>query len=82
MKDQILIRIDSDIKQKLTQFARHEGKSISDIVRDLIANYIKNHDISLYIEDLWERMGRKIKDKGYSKNDINTVIKKVRNNSK
>lgn len=31
------------------------------MVRELIEDYIKEHDISSYIDNLWDRVGKKLK---------------------
>lgn len=78
MSTQMIIRIDDDVKNRLSKLARIEGKTTSDIVRGLIGEYIKEHDIGAYIDDLWNRTGRKLKSKGVTPKTINKVIKASR----
>jgi hypothetical protein len=47
-------------------------------VRELIENYIKEQDISSYINDLWCRMGDKLSSKGVEIKDIKKTINEVR----
>jgi len=78
MATQMIIRIDPHAKDRLSKLARSEGKSSSQIVRDLIDDYIRDRDIGLYIDDLWNRIGRKLKSKKVRPGDIDKIIKAVR----
>ncbi|OGU37822.1 MAG: CopG family transcriptional regulator [Ignavibacteria bacterium GWB2_35_12] len=82
MTSQLLVRIDSDTKNKLNLVARREGKTSSDVVRELVSDYINERDMSAYIEDLWERIGKKIINSGIKEKDINKIIKEVRRENK
>ena len=74
----MIIRIDPEIKDRLSKLARIEGKTTSQMVRELIEDYIKDRDISTYIDDLWDRIGIKLKSKGVKPGDIGKVIKQIR----
>lgn len=78
MSIQMLIRIDPEIKNKLNQLARNQGKNTSQMLREIIEDYIKERDISGYIDDLWNRIGQKLKKKNIEPGDIETAIKQVR----
>lgn len=78
MATQMIIRIDPEIKDRLSKLARIEGKTTSQMVRELIEDYIKDRDISTYIDDLWDRIGIKLKSKGVKPGDIGKVIKQIR----
>ena len=82
MSVQMLIRIDSEIKESLTKIARMDGKSTSQVVREIIQDYIKERDIGAYIDDLWDRIGNKLRSKGANLNDIDKKIKEVRDKSR
>ncbi len=82
MSDQMLIRISSETKDSLKKIARSEGKSASQVVREIINDYIHNRDISLYIDDLWSRIGKKLKAKGITRLDISEKIREVRESGK
>lgn len=75
---QMIIRMDPELKDKLNRLARTEGKTTSQMVRELIENYIKEHDISSYIDNLWGRVGKKLKSKGVTPTSIDKAIKDVR----
>ena len=78
MTTQMIIRIDMEMKNRLNRLARVEGKTTSQMVRDLIEDYIREKDIATYIDDLWDRIGGKLKSKGIRQRDIDRVIKESR----
>lgn len=78
MSTQMLIRIDPELKKKLERLARMEGKSASGLAREAISSYVSERDIGAYIDDLWDRMGRKFRAKGIKQSDIPKIIKDVR----
>ena len=64
MTTQMIIRMDPEIKDRFNKLARVEGKTTSQMVRELIEDYIKERDIGTYVDDLWDRIGGKLKSKG------------------
>jgi hypothetical protein len=78
MTTQMIVRIDPALKNKVSNFAKAEGKNVSEIVRELLEGYVKNRDIGSYIDDLWSRTGTKIKKQGFGPDDIDSIIQKVR----
>jgi predicted DNA-binding protein len=78
MTDQILIRIEPELKAKLYKLARAEGIPASRMVRELIADYVRDRDIGAYIDDLWDRMGDKLRSQGTKLEDIDSAIRASR----
>ncbi len=78
MVTQMIIRIDPDLKEKANRLAKKEGKNLSELVRELLENYTKERDMSAYIDNLWERIGEKLKGKNITPADIEKAIKQVR----
>ncbi|HHT9133411.1 MAG TPA: ribbon-helix-helix protein, CopG family [Candidatus Avalokitesvara rifleensis] len=78
MSTQMIIRIDPDLKEKLNKLARTEGKTTSQVVRELIEDHVKEHDISSYIDDLWERVGKRLRSKGVTPADVGRAVRDVR----
>ncbi len=78
MTTQMIIRIDPEMKSKLNRIARVEGKTTSEMVRELLGDYIKEKDIGSCIDDLWDRIGGKLKSKGITPKDIRSAIKESR----
>lgn len=78
MTVQTIIRLDEKTKNKLTQLAKAEGKNKSQVIRELIQNYIEERDMESYIDDLWNRAEKKLRKKGVTQKDIEKAIKEVR----
>jgi predicted DNA-binding protein len=78
MSKQMIIRLDSEIKAKLDKLAKAEGKTVSQVIRELIQNYIQERDMEGYIDDLWSKIGNKLKTHGVKIADIENAIRKSR----
>lgn len=78
MPTQMIIRIDPDLKEKLSKIARREGKTASQAVREMVENYVKDRDIAAYIKQLWGDIGQELKKSGYKQKDVADVVKRVR----
>ena len=53
MATQMMVRIDPEVKSRFNKLARAEGKTTSQMVRELMEDYIKERDIGVYIDELW-----------------------------
>lgn len=82
MSKQMIIRLDSEIKAKLYKLAKAEGKTVSQVIRELIQNYIQERDMEGYIDDLWSKIGNKLKTHGVKIADIEGTIQKARTSKK
>jgi len=78
MTTQMIVRIDPDLKAKVNNFAKAEGKNVSEVVRELLEDYVKSRDINSYVDDLWDRIGGKLTSSGFGPKDIKRVIREVR----
>lgn len=78
MTAQMMVKIDPTLKSRLTRLARLEGKTTSQLVRELIASYVDERDIAPYVDDLWKRIGSKLAAKGRRRGDIGKVVRQVR----
>jgi predicted transcriptional regulator len=78
MTTQMIVRLDPELKTKVDHLAKAEGKSVSEVVRELLEEYVKNRDIGSYIDDLWGRIGTKLASRGLSPEDIQRAIQEVR----
>ncbi len=78
MSTQMIVRIDPALRQKVSSLAKAEGKSVSEVVRDLLEEYVKERDIGSYIDDLWERTGDKLKSRRVGPEDIRQAIRESR----
>ena len=78
MTTQMIVRVDSEVKERFNKLARVEGKTTSQMVRELMEDYIKERDIGTYVDDLWSRIGAKLRSKGIRQRDTDKAIKEVR----
>ena len=78
MSTQLIIRIDPGLKNDASRLAKQEGKNLSELVRELLFNYIKDRDMSAHIDDLWDRIGMRISQKAVSMSDVEKAIHDVR----
>ena len=78
MTSQMIVRLDAELKAKVNNLAKAEGKSVSQVVRELIEGYVRDRDISSYIDDLWERVGDKLAARRVKPQDIQRAIREVR----
>jgi predicted DNA-binding protein len=78
MTTQMIVRVDPDLKAKVNNFAKVEGKSVSEVVRELLEEYVKSRDINSYIDNLWGRIGGKLASNGIGPKDVKRVIREVR----
>jgi predicted DNA-binding protein len=78
MTTQLIIRIDAEMKTKLSKLAQADGKNASQVIRELIDNYVQERDIGAYIDDLWNRTGKKLAARGVSLADVEQTIREVR----
>ena len=78
MTSQMIVRLDPELKTKVNNLAKAEGKSVSEVVRELIEGYVRDRDISSYIDDLWERVGDKLSARRIKPQDIQRAIREVR----
>jgi predicted DNA-binding protein len=78
MTSQMIVRLDPELKTKVNNLAKAEGKSVSEVVRELIEGYVRDRDISSYIDNLWERVGDKLATHRIRPRDVQRVIREVR----
>lgn len=78
MTTQMIIRVESSLKDKVNKLAKSEGKNLSELVRELLENYTKERDMGNYIDDLWNSIGKKLSMNNVEESDIEDVIREVR----
>lgn len=80
MPSQMILRMPDDLKEKVGRQAKAEGKNVSTLVREVLEEYIKNHDMSSYVDDLWGRIADRLKAGGKGPEDIEAAIRRARTN--
>jgi len=78
MTTQMIVRVNPDLKNKVNTLAKAEGKSVSEVVRELLEDYVKSRDIGLYVDDLWQRIGDKLISRKVGPKEIKRAIQEVR----
>ncbi|MCF7903059.1 MAG: CopG family transcriptional regulator [Candidatus Marinimicrobia bacterium] len=81
MSTQLIIRLEKELKDQASQLAKRQGKNLSLVVRDLLADYVKTHDQTAYINQLWSEIGNEMKRSGMRPENIDVAIHAVRNDS-
>jgi len=78
MVSQILIRVDKELKDRFRRLSRTEQKSVNEKVRELMEEYVKDHDMEAAMRSLWDEIGQSLREKGSKASDVNKMIKEVR----
>jgi len=78
MTSQILIRVDKELKDHFQRLSRIEQKSVNEKIRELIEEYVREHDMEAAMKRLWDEIGQSLKRKGYRTSDVDKMIRKVR----
>lgn len=78
MVEQLLIRVAPELKSKLNKLATLEGKTSSQVVRDLIEDYVKRRDMASYVDELWDRIGTSLRAGGVTAEDIPAAVREAR----
>jgi len=78
MSSQMIIRIEPELKDKVSRAAKAEGKTTSEVVRALIEEYVRDRDMGAYIDGLWERIGNKLASGSVTGKDVAKAIKEAR----
>jgi len=78
MSTQMIIRIEPELRDKVSSLARAEGKTTSQVVRELLEDYIRSRDIGAYVDDLWDRIGGKLSSRGVGAKEIKQAIRAAR----
>lgn len=78
MVSQILIRVDKELKDQFRRLSRTEQKSVNEKVRELMEEYVKDHNMEAAMRSLWDEIGQSLRKKKYKASDVNKMIKEVR----
>lgn len=62
------VRLDQDLEQRLAEVARAQGRSKSDIARDVIRRYVDRHDAAFVAEA--RRQSLRAAERGWTEHDI------------
>ncbi|HEA67555.1 hypothetical protein LCGC14_1953950 [marine sediment metagenome] len=74
MTSQLVIRIDKELKEKVSRLAMSEGKNASRVVREMLEQYVNDRDIGGHIDRIWNRIGQRLKQKGIGPDSVHQAI--------
>ncbi len=74
MVSRIDVKISPELNTRVSQLAKQQGKTISELVSTLLEEYVRNNDIGAYIDDLWARINRRLSQKGIDLSDIEKAL--------
>jgi hypothetical protein len=77
MTTSLIVRIEETTKKRFSRLARTEGKSTSEKIREMIDGYIRKADIGPVVDDLWDRVGTKMRKRGVRERDVARAIREV-----
>ena len=78
MSTQLAIRLNEETKERFARISRQEGKTASEKMRELIDAYVRKADLSLVVDDIWARVGERMRQDGVTEDDIDRVVGEVR----
>jgi ribbon-helix-helix CopG family protein len=78
MNTQLIVRIDKLKKEQFERTARKRGKTVSEVLREFIDDYIKRHDMAGYLGKLMDEIGEGFKRDGITLEDVERTIREVR----
>ncbi len=78
MSTQLIVRIEPELKQKVSSLAKNEGKTTSEIVRELLEDYVRDRDVGAFVDSLWGRIGQKLTLREIGPDQIQQAIKDAR----
>jgi predicted DNA-binding protein len=78
MTTQFIIRLPDEIKQRFGRVAKTEGKSASQVVRELMETYLAERDVAAHVNSLWSRIGGVMRRAGHSERDVARTVAAVR----
>ena len=81
MTTQMVIRIDEDLKEQSARLAKQEGKSLSELVRDLLTHYTHEHSSEARFDRLWDKIGNRLVANNVTEDDISAAIAQVRSHN-
>ncbi len=78
MVTQVLIRVDKELKDRFQRLSRTEQKSMNEKVRELMEEYVKEHDLEAGLRSLWDEIGQSLRKRGHKASEVNRMIRGVR----
>lgn len=78
MSDQLIVRIDEDLKKRFRTLTRREGSTMSEKIVGMVREYVAQYDFPLRVDRVWEKIGSELKQKGSGPEKTADAIREVR----
>jgi len=78
MTTQLIVRVEPELKEQVSRLARAEGKTASEVVRELLTQYVQERDMAAHIDRLWAAIGAQLPAEARDPDYVQEVIRKVR----
>ena len=57
MSTQLIVRVEAELTEQVSRLHRAEGQTASEVVRDLLTQYVQKRDMAAHIDRMWARIG-------------------------
>ncbi len=74
MSSEIVVKISPELSARVNRLAERQGKTAGKLAGELLEEYVKDNDIGAYIDDLWDRINRLLKEKKVELSDIEEAV--------
>ena len=78
MTTQLVVRMEPELKEQVGRLARAEGRSASEVARDLLADYVRQRDMSAHLDGLWARIRSQLPNQEQDPEQLQQIIRQVR----
>ena len=78
MTTQLMIRIEPDLKGSVTRLARAQGKSVSELTREVLEEYVQEHDLAAYVDRLWGRIAAQLPEEAADSEELQRMVREAR----
>ena len=78
MKEQLIVRIEENLKKRLKIVSRREGQSMSEKVIELVEDYVSQNDFPHLVDRVWEKISDDLRGRGFRPENVGEVIEEAR----
>jgi predicted transcriptional regulator len=75
---QSIVRVEPELKDRVSRLARAEGKTASEVVRELLTQYVQERAPGVQIDRLWARIRAQLPPEAEDPADVQEIIRQVR----
>ena len=78
MSNQLIVRIDEDLKKRFRTLTRREGSTMSEKIVGMVREYVAQYDFPGRVDRVWEKIGAELTKKGSGPDKVSDAIREVR----